>query len=238
MSKVYIIFKKELQSYFNSPIAYIFLAIFLILSSWLFFQRFFVLNQASMRDYFTLIPWLLLFLVPAITMRAWAEEKRSGTIELLLTLPVKDKEVVLAKFLSCLAFIIIALAISLAIPITISTIGGLDWGPVIGSYLGVLFLASCYLALGLFVSSLTKNQIIAFLMAAVACFIFFIISDGLVTESAGSFFGAIFRGLGLSSHFEGLSRGVLDLRDIIYFSVFTGFFLYLNIKAIASRNWR
>ncbi|MBU1130796.1 ABC transporter permease subunit [Patescibacteria group bacterium] len=238
MNKVYIIFKKELQSYFNSPMAYIFLSIFLVFSSWLFFQRFFVVNQASIRDFFGFMPWLLLFLVPAITMRSWAEEKRSGTIELLLTVPLKDREAVMAKFLSSVAFIIIALVLSLALPITVSALGNLDWGPVIGGYLGALFLTASYLALGLFISSLTKNQIVAFLMTAILCFIFFIVSDGLVINSLGSFLGTIFKNIGLSSHYDSLARGVLDLRDLIYFGAFIFFFLFLNIKSLASRNWK
>jgi len=238
MNKVYIIFKKELQSYFNSAIAYIFLAIFLIFSGWLFFQNFFVINQASIRGFFGIMPWMLLFLVPAITMRSWAEEKRNGTIELLLTFPVRDWEVVLAKYLSSLVFIIIALVLSLGIPITASALGNLDWGPVVGGYFGILFLASCYLALGLYISSLTKNQIVAFLMTIIACFTAFILSDGIVINSMGIFFGSILNNLGLSSHFGNLSRGVLDLRDIIYFIIFTIFFLFLNIQSLNSRNWK
>lgn len=238
MDKVYIIFKKELQGYFNSPIAYIFLGIFLILSSWLFFQQFFLNNQATAQYFFNSLPWLMLFLVPAITMRAWAEEKRSGTIELLLTMPITDTQVVLAKFLSSLVFILLALVCSLVIPITVGLLGNLDVGQTFGSYLGVLFLSACYLALGLFISSLTKNQIIAFLVTAVASFAFFIVGDGLVTNSLGSFFGAIFKTAGLGSHYDSISRGVLDLRDLFYFIAFIGFFLFLNIKSLLSRHWR
>lgn len=238
MNKVLIIFKKELQSYFNSPIAYIFLGIFLILANWLFFQNFFLMNQAQMRGFFGIMPWLLLFLVPAITMRSFAEENRSGTIELLLTFPIKDQEVVIAKFLSSLAFIIIALIVSLVTPFTVAALGNLDWGPTIGSYLGVLFLAGSYLAIGLFISSLTKNQIVAFLLAAVAGFAFFIVSDGLVINSLGGFFGAVLNNLGLSSHYASITRGVLSLRDIIYFLAFIFFFLFLNVKSLASRNWK
>jgi len=238
MTKIIIIFKKELQSYFNSPIAYIFLGIFLIFSSWLFFQNFFLAGQAQVRGFFGVMPWMLLFLVPAITMRSWAEEKRSGTIELLLTFPIKDQEVVLAKFFSSLAFILIALALSLVIPITASSLGNLDWGPVVGSYFGVIFLASCYLALGLWLSSLSKNQIVAFLVTAIICFAFFIISDGLVINSLGGFFGSIFKMIGLSSHYDNMTRGVFDIRDVVYFGAFSFFFLFLNIKSLASRNWK
>lgn len=238
MYKVFIIFKKELQGYFNSPIAYIFLGIFLILSSWLFFQGFFVVNQANLRGFFDLLPWLLLFLVPALTMRSWAEEKKSGTIELLLTLPVKDVEVVLAKFLSALFVILIAFVLSLVIPITVNNLGNLDWGPVIGSYLGMIFLAISYLTIGLFISSVTKNQIVAFLLAAACCFIFFIIGDNMVIDSVPRFLGAILQNLGISSHYTSLTRGVLDLRDIVFFITFSFFFLYLNIKSLESRNWK
>src|SRR3989344_3066382 len=138
--KVYILSKKELMGYFNSPIAYVFLAVFLIVGNWLFFNNFFIQGQASMRNYFVLLPWVFLFLIPAVTMRLWAEEKRSGTIEFLLTLPGTDWQAVLGKFISALAFLTFSLLLSLSIPFSAAWLGNLDLGPVVGGYLGALFL--------------------------------------------------------------------------------------------------
>ncbi|MBU2416256.1 ABC transporter permease subunit, partial [Patescibacteria group bacterium] len=165
LKTIYILFKKELISYFNSPIAYIFIGVFLIVGNWLFFNYFFLIGQASMRNYFAILPWIFLFLSPAITMRLWAEEKKSGTIEFLLTLPITDWQAVLSKFFGALVFMFIALLLSITLPITVAILGNVDLGPIIGSYLGALFLGGSYLALGLFISSLTKNQIIAFILS-------------------------------------------------------------------------
>ena len=157
---IYTLFKKELMAYFNSPVAYIFIGVFLVVGNWLFFKNFFLIGEASLRSYFEFLPWIFLFMSPAITMRLWSEEKKSGTIEFLLTLPVTDWQVVWGKFLGALTFLVISLALTFTLPITVASLGNVDWGPIIGSYLGSLFLGGAYLALGLFISSLTKNQII------------------------------------------------------------------------------
>lgn len=236
--KIYVLFKKELMSYFNSPIAYIFIGVFLVAGNWLFFKSFFLNGEASMREYFVLLPWIFLFLAPAITMRLWAEEKRSGTIEFLLTLPVTDWQVVWGKFLGALVFLAAALSLSLTIPFSIASIGNLDWGPVIGSYLGALFLGGSYLALGLFISSLTKNQIIAFVISLVACFGFFIIGANFVLISAPQFAVPVMSFLGLGYHFDNIARGVIDTKDIIYYLSFIFVFLWLNARTIESRSWK
>jgi ABC-2 type transport system permease protein len=223
------------MSYFNSPIAYIFLGVFLVVGNWLFFNSFFLVGQASMRYYFNLLPWIFLFITPAITMRLWSEEKKSGTIELLLTLPVADWQVVLAKFLGALAFLAIALALTLSLPISISYLGNLDWGPVIGGYLGALFLGGSYLALGLFISSLTKNQIIAFVLSLGACFAFFIIGMDFVLSNAPQFIAPIMQFFGLASHFNNIGRGVIDSKDVIYYLSFIFIFLWLNVRVVESR---
>ncbi|MFH1191962.1 MAG: ABC transporter permease subunit [bacterium] len=238
MKNIITIFKKELASYFNSPIAYIFAAVFLVVANWLFFQNFFLINQASMREYFMLLPWIFLFLSPAITMRIWAEEKKSGTIELLLTLPVKDWEVVLAKFLSSLVFLSFVLLLSLTIPITVSRLGNMDWGPVIGGYIGAILLGGAYLSLGLFISSLTKNQIIAFLIGLVCCFVVFIIGADFVLQKMGGNIVPVFQFLGIGAHFNNIGKGLIDSRDLIYYVSFIFLFLYLNVKSIESRNWK
>ena len=229
------LFKKELMSYFNSPIAYIFIAAFLVVGNWLFFKTFFIYQQASMRGYFSLLPWIFLFLAPAITMRLWAEEKKSGTVEFLLTLPVTNWQVVLAKFFSSLAFLFVALLATITIPFTIAVLGNLDMGPIIGSYLGSLFLGGSYLALGLFISSLTKNQIISFVLSLVACFIAFMIGSELVLIGTPPAVASVFSFLGLGTHFNNIARGVIDTKDIIYYLSFIYLFLWFNVKVVEKR---
>lgn len=232
---IYALFKKELMSYFNSPIAYVFLAIFLIVGNWLFFNNFFTMDQANLRPYFIFLPWVFLFLAPAITMRLWAEEKKTGTNEFLMTLPVTDWQLVLAKFSGALAFLMLALVLTLTLPFTVSNLGNLDIGPVLGGYIGAVFLAGAYLSLGLFISSLTKNQIIAFVLGLAACFIFFVVGANFVLESAPSVLVPVMRFLGLGSHFESIARGVIDSKDLIYYLSFIFFFLWLNVKVIEKR---
>jgi len=235
---IYILFKKELMSYFNSPIAYVFIGVFLIVGNWLFFNTFFLVGQASVRNYFSFLPWIFLFLAPALTMRLWAEEKKSGTIEFLLTLPITDWQAVLAKFLSALAFLTFSLLLSLSIPFSAAWLGNLDLGPVVGGYLGALFLGGSYLALGLFISSLTKNQIIAFILGLVACFSAFIIGADFVLASSSASFVPIMKFLGLGSHFNNIAKGVLDSKDIIYYLSFIFLFLWLNVRVIEKRSWK
>src|SRR3989339_1025343 len=211
---IYVLFKKELMSYFN------------------------LIGQASMRAYFDLLPWIFLFMSPAISMRIWAEEKKSGTIEFLLTLPITDWQAVLAKFLSALAFLTFSLLLSLSIPFSAAWLGNLDLGPVVGGYLGALFLGGSYLALGLFISSLTKNQIIAFILGLVACFFAFIIGAAFVLANSSASFVPIMKFLGLGSHFNNIAKGVLDSKDIIYYLSFIFLFLWLNVRVIEKRAWK
>lgn len=235
---IYTLFKKELMSYFNSPIAYIFIGVFLVVGNWLFFKNFFLVGQDTMRDYFSLLPWIFLFLSPALTMRLWAEEKKSGTIEFLLTLPVTDWQVVLAKFFGSLAFMFIALLLTITIPISLAAIGNVDFGPIIGGYLGALLLGGSYLALGLFISSLTKNQIIAFVLGIMVCFAAFIVGADFVLVGAPQFIAPYMAFLGLGSHFNNIAKGVIDTKDIIYYLSFIFLFLWLNARTIESRGWK
>jgi ABC-2 type transport system permease protein len=234
----YILFKKELMAYFNSPIAYIFIGVFLVVGNWLFFKDFFLHNQVSMRGYFSLLPFIFLFMAPAITMRLWAEEKKSGTIEFLLTLPINDLQAVLAKFFGALVFLSIALIMTLSLPITLAFLGNVDMGPVIGGYIGALFLGGAYLALGIFISGLTKNQIIAFILGLAVCFAAFMIGEPFVVNGAPSFAAPIMQSIGLGSHFSNIAKGVIDSKDIIFYITFIFFFLWLNAKMIEGRNWR
>jgi len=238
ISNIYPIFKREFISFFNSPIAYIFVAVFLIATNWLFFSGFFLIGQANMRSWFGLVSWLFLFLAPAITMRSWADEKKSGTIEFLLTLPIRDFEVVLAKFLSCLAFLIIVLTFSLTIPITIGSLGDIDTGIVIAGYVGVILMGAMYLSLGLFISSLTRNQVVAFLISLAVLFSLFIIGSNNVLVFLQGPFASLASFLSTTTHFNSIIKGIFDSRDIIYYLSFTALFLYLNSQIIGSRNWR
>ncbi|MBD3247658.1 ABC transporter permease subunit [Candidatus Falkowbacteria bacterium] len=235
LKTIWSLYKKELMSYFNSPIAYIFIGVFLIIGNWLFFRDFFFFGQASVRGYFSLLPWIFLFLSPAITMRSWSEEKKSGTVEWLLTMPITDWQVVLAKFFSALSFLFIALVLTITVPISLSFLGDLDWGVVIGSYLGALFLGGAYLSLGLFISSLTKNQIIAFVLGLVACFLAFIIGYNFVLEGLNPTAAEVFAFLGLGNHFSNIAKGVIDSKDVIYYLSFIFIFLWANVLIINKR---
>lgn len=235
MHNIYTIFKRELKGYFNSAIAYICITVFLVLVNWLFFRSFFLGGQAHLRNFFSLIPWVFLFFVPAITMRLWAEEKKSGTFEILMTLPVKDYEVVLGKFLASYFFLFVTLALTIGIPISAAYLGNPDWGPIIGGYLGLLLMGGVYLAIGLFCSSLTLNQIVAFITSIGVSFALFIVGENMVLFALPDYLVPFFEYLGLNTHFTSISRGVIDSRDIIYYVSAISFFLYLNVRALESR---
>ena len=238
LRSIYILFKKELSSYFNSPIAYIFIGTFLIVGNWLFFKNFFLIAQASLRNYFNLLPWLFMFLAPALTMRLWAEEKKMGTEEFLLTLPITGWQAVLAKFFSALVFLIITLGLTFTLPLTVASFGSLDWGPTIGSYVGAVLLGGAYLAIGIFISSLTRNQIIAFIVSAVVCFLWFLIGESFVTVGLPNFLVGPVQFIGLGQRFSSMARGVMDSRDFVYYGSLIGFFLWLNVKALEARKWQ
>lgn len=230
--------KKEFLSYFNSPIAYVFITVYLSLSSWLFFRSFFLMNQAEMRSFFSLLPWTFLFFIPAVTMRLWAEERKLGTFELLMSLPVQTFESVLGKFLASFAFVAVALALSFPIPAAVAYLGDPDWGPILGGYLGSLFLAAAYLAVGCFLSSITENQIVAFILSVVALFFLYILGDEIVLSALPSTLISIADFLGFSGHYHNIGRGLLDSRDVIYFSSVVVLMLLLNVYAIEVKRWR
>jgi ABC-2 type transport system permease protein len=237
MENILIIAKKEFKSYFISPIAYVFITVFLVISNFLFFQGFFLNNQADMRGYFSLLPWIFLFFVPAVTMRSWSEEKKGRTLELLLTWPISDLEVVIGKFISAFAFLAVAIFASITIPITIMTLGTPDMGPIIGGYLGALLMGAAYLAIGLWISSHTENQIIAFIVGVVVTFVLFIISNPFVLMAVPNWMAPVLNYIGLGNHFESIERGVIDSRDILYYLSIVGFFLFLNVQSLGSRKW-
>ena len=237
MKHILTIIKKELNSYFNSPAAYVIIVVFLVFVSWMYGRSMFLMSQATMRSFFSLIPWVFLIMIPAITMKMWAEERKLGTTEILLTLPVKDWEVVIGKFCASLLFVIITLLGTLIIPIILISIGNPDVGAIIGSYLGTILLAGSYLSIGLWVSGLTDNQVIAFIVSVSIIFIFLMLGATDFLYFVPDTLRGFFRGISLSHHYSSVTRGVIDTRDILYYVSLIGFFLYLNLKNIQSRNW-
>ena len=209
------IFKKELKGYFVSPIAYIVITIFLIITGWFFFSTFFIFGQAEMRNFFTLLPIVYSFIIPAVTMKLFAEEFNTGSYELLLTMPVSSRDIVIGKFLAALSFSSIMLAPTLVYAVFISFLGDLDWGPVVGGYVGAVFLSGAFSAVGLFSSSLTRNQIIAFIIGMAICLVLTLIDKMLffLPESVIGFF----QYLGADYHFQNIAKGIIDTRDLLYF---------------------
>jgi ABC-2 type transport system permease protein len=238
MENIIAISKREFRSYFNSPIAYIYIATFLIFVGWLFFRPFFLFNQADMRPFFGILPWIYLFFVPVITMRLWAEEKKLGTIEILMTLPVKDYEVILGKFFASFLFLSVAVVLTFPLPLTVSLLGNADIGPIVGAYIGCLLMGAAYIAIGLFVSSLTENQIIAFIVGVSVTFVLLVIGTDMVLLTLPPTFAPLFSYLGLGTHFQNMAKGVIDSRDIFYYLSVIGLFLLLNARYIETRRWR
>lgn len=238
MRNVIAIGKKEFSSYFNSPIAYVFITAFLVVVNWLYFKLLFVNGQATMRPFFGLLPWMFLLLVPAITMRLWAEEKKLGTIEVLMTLPVSDFDVVLGKYLGSFAFLFVTILLTGVIPITLGIIGDPDTGPILGGYIAAFFLGGAYLAIGLYFSSLTENQIVAFILSAIFCTLLLLIGQDFAVFNLPSFLIPLVKYLGLANHFDSISRGVVDSRDILFYLSVIVFFLFMNIRALESRKWK
>jgi ABC-2 type transport system permease protein len=215
MRQVPHIFKKEFRTYFVSPIAYIVISVFLIVVGWFFFSTFFLFNQAGLRNFFVLLPIVFAFVIPAVTMRLFSEELHIGSYEILLTMPVTFREVVLGKFLASTAFIAAMLFPTLAYPVTVSFLGDLDWGPVVGGYVGALLLGASFAGIGLFASSLTRNQIVAFIIGVAVCFALVLIDKIIFLVPAP--LAGVLQYLGAGYHFENIAKGILDSRDILYF---------------------
>ena len=234
MRQVPHIFKKEFRTYFVSPIAYIVISIFLIVTGWFFFSTFFLFNQANLRNFFSLLPVVFAFVVPAVTMRLFSEELNVGSYEILLTMPVTYREVVLGKFLASVAFVSAMLLPTLAYPVTITFLGDLDWGPVAGGYVGAVLLGASFSAVGLFASSLTRNQIVAFIVGVAICFALVLI-DKILFFLPSPLVGVL-EYLGADYHFENISKGILDSRDIIYFLSLIFISLYATHLAMEEKS--
>jgi len=231
--------RKEFRGFFATPAAYLFLGGFLAVTLFVFFwvETFFARNIADVRPLFQWLPLLLIFLVAALAMRAWSEERRAGTLESLLTAPVSSLQLILGKFAAALGLVALALALTLPLPVTVSLLGPLDWGPVVGGYIATLFLAAAYVAIGLYMSGRTDNPIVALILTTVVCGLFYLIGSSTLTNLFGHEIGGLLALLGTGTRFESITRGVLDLRDLYYYLSIVGVFLTLNLFSLERLRW-
>ncbi len=235
MGPSWAIFRRELEAYFATPIAYVFLVIFLALAGVFTFYlgAFLERGEADLQPFFEFHPWLYLFLVPALSMRLWAEERRSGTLELLLTLPVTTTRVVVAKYLAAWSFLLVALALTFPMWITVNLLGDPDNGVIAAGYLASALMAGAYLAIGASFSALTRNQVVAFILSIVACFLFNLAGFPLVLDLFAGWAppGVVEAVASVSflTHFESLAKGLVDLRDLVFFASVIALFLFANV---------
>ena len=231
--------RKELALFFSSPIAYLFLAAFLGVTLFVFFwgEAFFARNISDVRPMFEWLPVLLIFLASALTMRMWSDEQRSGTLELVVTVPASSAEFVLGKFAACWALVCVALLLTLPLPLTVALLGDLDWGPVFAGYLAAALLGGAYLGIGLFASAKTDNQIVALILAAFGCGAFYLVGSAPLVELFSNQAAGVLRALGAGSRFESITRGVLDLRDLYFYVSVLAVFLALNVHAVDAQGW-
>lgn len=234
------VFQRELKGYFSSPLGYIFIVTFLVASGWLAlsrdFGRFLELRQASLDPFFTYIPWVFVVLVPAVAMRLWAEERKSGTVELLFTLPVTLEASYLGKFLAGWCFLAFSLVLTLPLAFQVERLGDPDWGVILTGYVGCLLLAACYLAIGMLFSAITKNQVVAFILATAATMLFLIVGLPQSLEMIAGTFGGypeqVLASLSLADHFTALTRGLVELGSLTFFVVFTAAWLVCGMIAL------
>ena len=244
MANVLVIFKREFQGYFSTPIAYVFMGVFVALAGVfsMYIGGFFIRAQADLTVFFGFHPWLYLFLIPALAMRLWAEERRAGTIELLLTLPVTMTQAVLGKFLAAWLFTAVALALTFPVWITVNYLGDPDNGVIFAGYLGSLLMAGAYLAIGSCISALTRNQVIAFVVSAAVCLLFVLSGYPLVLDVfsawAPRFLVETVSSFSFLGHFEDIVKGVIDLRDFVYFASLIALWLFVNVLALEANKAR
>jgi len=236
MHNVLTIYRKELSSFFTSPMAYIFLVIFALVNGYFFTNTFFLYNQSDMRALFGIVPLVYLFFIPAVSMSLISREKSLGTIEIISTLPLKDRDVVIGKYLASLSLILVALLFTMIHYITLINVGtNIDHGAVFTGYLGLVLLGGVYTAIGIFASSLTENQVIAFIIG-IAIVILFFLMDKLLIFVHPSMAGLV-QYLSTEFHLSNISRGVIDTRNLIYFGSVIGFFLFMTTRVVESRKW-
>ena len=232
------IVKRELASYFSTPLAYVFIVIFLtLIGSFTFYLgNFFARGQADLNAFFTFHPWVYILLIPAVTMRLWAEERKTGTIELLMTLPLTTTQAVIGKFFAAWIFIFIALVLTFPIWITVNYLGQPDNGVILAGYVGSLFMSGAYLSIGSCISAITKNQVIAFVIAATVCFIFTMSGVDIVLNFfkvwAPEFLVNIISSMSFLVHFESITKGVIEIRDFLFYLSVIVFWLFLNVVVV------
>jgi len=228
--------KREIRTYFNSPIAYIVITVFMLLSGYLFFSSLFIERQAELRAYFNLMPLLLSFIVPAMAMRLIAEEKGSGSLEMLITMPVRDWQVIVGKFLAGMALLAAMVGLTLFYAVTVMLVGPLDKGPAIGGYLGILLVGGAYMAIGVMASTLTRNQIVAFIIGFAISFSLYLFYRlvPFMPESLRPMLAY----LSVESHFDGMSRGIIDSRDVVYYLSVMVVSLVIATVSLESRKWK
>jgi ABC-2 type transport system permease protein len=233
------IVRKELRSYFNSPIAYVVMVTFVLFCSiWVFFlQSFFAADTASLRSLFGVVPLVFIIVMPAITMRSWAEERKLGTIEVLLTLPFREATLVLGKFLAAVTLLAIMVGLTLPLPLLLSRFGQFDWGEVAGQYIGALLLGCAGISVGLFVSSLATNQVSSFLISLFVLLVFTLISQVNLAFNLPILLAKVFNYLALGAHFSNFQKGLVDTRDLFFYLLVCAVFLYLNVKTLVFKKW-
>jgi ABC-2 type transport system permease protein len=236
MSPALVISKREIRTYFNSPVAYIVVTVFTIVFGFFFFNNLFVEKQADMRAFFSLAPLMFCFFAPAVTMRLLAEERGSGTIEILITMPVRDWEVVVGKWLAAMALLVTTLALTAVFAVTVAKLGPLDKGPALGGYLGLLLMGGSYIAIGVMASSFTRNQVVSLIIAFGICFALFLF--GKILPFVPEKLQPIVSFLSTDTHFENVSRGVIDSRDVIYYASVIVLSLLVATTSLESRKWK
>ena len=229
------ILRKELRSFFNSPVAYIIIIVYLIILGWFFTSNLFVYNLASLRTVFEMTPFLLLFFAPAMTMRSISEEKKSGTLELLVTKPITEAEIITGKFLASWVLYFFTLLPTLCYYITLAVLGSLDTGAVVGGYLGLLFVGAVFLAVSVFGSSITENQVVAFIVSLFIVFTLFMLDKVLFYLPTSV--ATVLEYISIDYHFSNIARGVIDSRDLIYYASAVGLSLYMATAALQKRRW-
>ena len=236
MSPALVISRREIRTYFNSAVAYIVVTVFTVLTGYLFFTQLFIEKQADMRGFFNIMPLLFMFVVPAITMRLLADEKSSGTLELLITMPVRDWEVVVGKFLAAMALLCTAIGLTLVFALTVRGLGPLDRGPAIGGYLGLVLMGGAYVAIGVMASALTRNSIVSFILAFAISFGLYLL--GRLTQFLPQSWQGLVAYLSIDGHFENIGRGVIDTRDLIYYFSVIAVGLLVATLSLESRRWK
>ncbi|OGF45085.1 MAG: hypothetical protein A2452_00695 [Candidatus Firestonebacteria bacterium RIFOXYC2_FULL_39_67] len=230
------ILRRELRGYFNSPIAYIVVVIFLIINGWFFASSIFLINEVTLDNFLGNMPLLFIFFIPAMTMGLFSDEIKSGTIEILATMPLKDEEIIIGKFLSAFSLMAVAISLTLIHPITLMFLGKVDMGQVIGSYSGLYLLSASFVSAGVFCSALTKNQIVAFIISFIICFVSFMF--GKILSFVPAFIVSFIEYLSIDYHFGNISKGIIDSRDLIYYFSVILFFYYMTVSVLGSRRWK